>query len=228
MDEGEVRELYNPKSSLKLRLLPSRLVAAFQAKVFNELCCSSVCFLFHTSSLFLRFPLHSTPTQRDSTQLYSPRCGAPVKCGDDDDVDDALDRSQQQNRKWRQGQGKHRVAEGKWEGYGVGSACQATLSITNLALITYSTTPKSMACPGGPNLVGLAGLSRPQGILVKANCRLLIRSWLLLLLSLSLTYPIALSLALSPLPCLVTLRNSPLPLNLASLVCTDCIQMNSD
>lgn len=118
MDEGEVRELYNPKSSLKLRLLPSRLVAAFQAKVFNELCCSSVCFLFHTSSLFLRFPLHSTPTQRDSTQLYSPRCAAPVKCGDDDDVDDALDRSQQQNRKWRQGQGKHRVAEGKWEGEG--------------------------------------------------------------------------------------------------------------
>lgn len=213
-----------------MRLLPSRLVAAFQAKVFNELCCSSVCFLFHTSSLFLRFPLHSTPTQRDSTQLYSPRCAAPVKCGDDDDVDDALDRSQQQNRKWRQGQGKHRVAEGKWEGCGVGSACQATLSITNLALITYSTTPKSMACPGGPNLVGLAGLSRPQGILVKANCRLLIRSWLSLwlLLSLSLTYPIALSLALSPVPCPVTLRNSPLPLNLASLVCTDCIQMNSD
>lgn len=209
-------------------LLPSRLVAAFQAKVFNELCCSSVCFLFHTSSLFLRFPLHSTPTQRDSTQLYSPRCAAPVKCGDDDDVDDALDRSQQQNRKWRQGQGKHRVAEGKWEGERVGSACQATLSITNLALITYSTTPKSMACPGGPNLVGLAGLSRPQGILVKANCRLLIRSWLLLSLSLSLTYPIALSLALSPLSCPVTLRNSPLPLNLASLVCTDCIQMNSD
>lgn len=201
MDEGEVRELYNPKSSLKLRLLPSRLVAAFQAKVFNELCCSSVCFLFHTSSLFLRFPLHSTPTQRDSTQLYSPRCAAPVKCGDDDDVDDALDRSQQQNRKWRQGQGKHRVAEGKWEGERVGSACQATLSITNLGLITYSTTPKSMACPGGPNRVGLAGLSRPQGILVKANCRLLIRSWLLLSLSLSLTYPIALSLALSPVPC---------------------------
>lgn len=134
--------------------------------------------------------LHSTPTQRDSTQLYSPRCAAPVKCGDDDDVDDALDRSQQQNRKWRQGQGKHRVAEGKWEGERVGSACQATLSITNLALITYSTTPKSMACPGGPNLVGLAGLSRPQGILVKANCRLLIRSWLSLwlLLSLSLSH----------------------------------------
>lgn len=180
------------------------LVAAFQAKVFNELCCSSVCFLFHTSSLFLRFPLptslHSTPTQRDSTQLYSPRCAAPVKCGDDDDVDDALDRSQQQNRKWRQGQGKHRVEEGKWEGERVGSACQATLSITNLALITYSTTPKSMACPGGPNLVGLAGLSRPQGILVKANCRLLIRSWLSLWLLLSLSLSLSLILSHFHLP----------------------------
>lgn len=185
-------------SFLLVLLQPSRRkfsmnFAALQFVFFSTLLRSF--FASHSTSL------HCTPTQRDSTQLYSPRCAAPVKCGDDDDVDDALDRSQQQNRKWRQGQGKHRVAEGKWEGERVGSACQATLSITNLALITYSTTPKSMACPGGPNRVGLAGLSRPQGILVKANCRLLIRSWLLLSLSLSLTYPIALSLALSPVPC---------------------------
>lgn len=133
-------------------------------------------FVFFSTLLRYFCPLHCTPAHTHShslstpTRLNSMRHGVQLQSSVETTTKTMrtlrtrllLTVVNNKTASEKQGQGKEGRGGGGWH-------TRATLSITNLALITYSTLQRPCAGPISSSLA-----RRPQGILVKANCRLLL------------------------------------------------------